>query len=411
MKTRYLDSGKKSIGLLILMAACYALIYMTKNCYTAAMASIVSAGIMTKSQTGLISAVFYLVYAPFQIVGGVAADKLSPKWLITLGVIGAGICNGLIYFVNGYVAMIIIWGLNALVQFGVWPSIFKIITTELMPNHRTVGILCVNLSISVGLGISYLFATFIVDWKDNFLYSAIILFLIAAAFFIFYSGFESKMSEHELPDRKEKENKRKKGTFSLILKSGVPLLLVISFSANMITYCIKGLMPVMLVECYENVTPSFANALNILLVIASPIGLLISSLPIFKRLNVPSVIAIFSALCIPFFVLVLWVGNINLYLIVGSLTVICIISSALTLQFSYISKTFAVFGCVGTLSGLFNCAASFGIMAWNFIFTRVADAYGWGTTAKLWLFVMMAAFIICLISIPIWKNFLKRIKA
>lgn len=410
MKTRYLENSKKSIGLLALMCVCYALIYMTKNCYTAAMASIVSAGIMTKSQTGLISAVFYLVYAPFQIVGGIAADKLSPKWLITVGVIGAGICNGLIYFVNGYVAMIIIWGLNAVVQFGVWPSIFKIVTTELLPSHRTAGILCVNLSLSVGLAISYLLAVFIVDWKNNFLFSSITLFLIAIVFFFAYTKFEGKMSEFEAKEHQKPENKRRQGTLALIFKSGVPLFLVLSFAANMITYCIKGIMPVMLVECYENVTPSFANALNILLVIASPVGLMIAALPIFKRLNVPSVIAIFSALCIPFFILVLWVGNVNLFLIVGSLTMICIVSSALTLQFSYISKTFAEFGCVGTLSGLFNCAASFGIMAWNFVFTRVADAHGWGATTKLWLIIMIAEFIIAIISIPIWKKFLKKVK-
>ena len=78
MKTRYLENSKKSIGLLALMCVCYALIYMTKNCYTAAMASIVSAGIMTKSQTGLISAVFYLVYAPFQI------DGHTPNWTTAL---------------------------------------------------------------------------------------------------------------------------------------------------------------------------------------------------------------------------------------------------------------------------------------------------------------------------------------
>ena len=35
------------------------------NEWSEAMASIVDAGVMTKSQTGLIAAAFYLVYAPF----------------------------------------------------------------------------------------------------------------------------------------------------------------------------------------------------------------------------------------------------------------------------------------------------------------------------------------------------------
>ena len=42
-------------------------------------------GAMTKSQTGLITAVFYLVYAPLQVVGGIFADKYDPEKLIKIG--------------------------------------------------------------------------------------------------------------------------------------------------------------------------------------------------------------------------------------------------------------------------------------------------------------------------------------
>ena len=61
--------------------------------FTSAMAIIVEEGFMTKSQTGLINAVFWIVYAPFQIVGGIAADKYSPYKLIMIGLLGAAISN------------------------------------------------------------------------------------------------------------------------------------------------------------------------------------------------------------------------------------------------------------------------------------------------------------------------------
>ena len=53
----------------------YAVVYMTKNMFTSAMAIIVEEGFMTKSQTGLINAIFWIVYAPFQIIGGFAVDR------------------------------------------------------------------------------------------------------------------------------------------------------------------------------------------------------------------------------------------------------------------------------------------------------------------------------------------------
>lgn len=91
---------------------------MTKNMFSSAMATIVEEGFMTKSQTGLINAVFWLVYAPFQVVGGFAADKYSPYKLIVIGLVGAMIANIVIYFNQSYPVMMGAWVFNAIVQFG-----------------------------------------------------------------------------------------------------------------------------------------------------------------------------------------------------------------------------------------------------------------------------------------------------
>lgn len=87
----HLENKKVSFMYFWIIWLMYALVYMTKNCYSAAMASIVSEGILTKSQTGLITALFYGVYGPLQIVGGIYADKYNPGKLIKIGLIGAGI--------------------------------------------------------------------------------------------------------------------------------------------------------------------------------------------------------------------------------------------------------------------------------------------------------------------------------
>ena len=88
MKTKFLEDKRLSIVLFAFIFVMYAFVYMTKTCFSAAMASIVSEGVMTKSQTGLISAMFYLVYAPFQIFGGKLADKASMFGGVVLIAIG-----------------------------------------------------------------------------------------------------------------------------------------------------------------------------------------------------------------------------------------------------------------------------------------------------------------------------------
>lgn len=94
----HLESRGKSRAFFLFIWFLYAIVCMTKNCYNGAMASIVSDGILTKSQTGLISAMFYVAYAPLQVFGGFLADKFSSERMIKIGLIGAALANGVIFF-------------------------------------------------------------------------------------------------------------------------------------------------------------------------------------------------------------------------------------------------------------------------------------------------------------------------
>jgi len=77
-KNKYLESKGLSILLFVFLFLLYAVVYMTKNMFSSAMAIIVEDGFMTKSQTGMINAVYWFVYALFQVFGGFAVDKYSP---------------------------------------------------------------------------------------------------------------------------------------------------------------------------------------------------------------------------------------------------------------------------------------------------------------------------------------------
>jgi len=412
MKSRSLVDKRKSIYLFILVFISYSLIYMTKNCYSAAMASIVSEGIMTKSQTGLISAAFYLIYAPFQIVGGIAADKYSPGKLILIGFLGAGIANLLIYFIEGYVWMIIIWSCNAVVQFGVWPSIFKIVSTELSEEIRHSGLFYISMSSTFGLVLSYILAAIIKDWKDNFLVSAIVLFSVFAIFLICYRILEKYMissgsSQNTAPIKTKGEEKNNL-KLRAIITSGMPIMLCVGLVHNMLNLGVKSLVPVMLMESYTNLTPTTANILNIILILAAPIGLFFSLVPIFRRLSPIVVISIWFFIAIPMLILICFIGKIPLFLAIGALAIVMLCMGPISLFYSYMTRKFEKFGCVATVSGCVNAMASLGIVLANFVFARIADSFGWLTTTKCWLVLSIVAFILCIINIPIWKRFVNK---
>ena len=81
----HLENKVVSRRFFLYIFAMYSLVCMTKNCFNGALADIVTEGVLTKSQTGFITAMFYIVYTPLQIVGGIFADKFSPELMIKIG--------------------------------------------------------------------------------------------------------------------------------------------------------------------------------------------------------------------------------------------------------------------------------------------------------------------------------------
>jgi len=369
----------------------------------------VDAGIMTKSQTGLIAACFYLVYAPFQIIGGLAADKYSPYKLILIGMIGGGICNLLVYFTQNYIAMIIIWSLNAVFQFGIWPSTFKIVSTQLSPDHKVKGSLYISLSNVSGLLLSYLCAIYMGNWKNNFLVSALILFSFSLLFFFAYKNIEKHMEEMpilEVSNTKGKE-KKEKNFFLLAIKAGLPFLMLVAMIQTMLNLGLKSLTPVMLMESYDSISPGLANGLNIILIVASPMGLFIAKNRFFQKFNTVSVIAIFLMLAIPLLGVITFLGRVDLLFVVLALTIMMVVLTAVSTMFSYVSLAFGVYGRSGTVSGLINCMASLGIVLANYVFASLADWKGWGITTQCWFWIGIFALCCALVTIPIWKKFRK----
>ena len=136
MKNKCLKSLKYSVILFVLIFVLNSFVYMTKNMFAAAMASIVEDGVMSKSQTGLISAVFWLVYGIFQFAGGFLSDKFNPYKLVTIGIVGGIIANIIIYFNQSFPVVITVWCINAALQFGLWPGCFKIDSSQISLEFR-----------------------------------------------------------------------------------------------------------------------------------------------------------------------------------------------------------------------------------------------------------------------------------
>lgn len=381
---------------------------MTKNCFGSSMVFIVNEGLLSAFETGTVTAAFYLVYAVLQIVGGVLTDKWNPERFITVGLVGAGICNLAIYINQSYAVMLTAWVLNACLQFAVWPAAFKIVSTLLCRDMQDSALFQVTFGNPIGVVLSYVLAALVGSaWRLNFLVSALGLFLIALLWELTCKSVKPYITELTVDTPKERAE-GSRGFIKTALKAGIILLLILSFTRTMFDLGMKAVAPTMINASYEEVSPVFATLLNIIILVSGAIGPCISHL-IYPRLmrNEAVIITLFFLLSLPLTAAMLLIGKVSPIIIVILLALVVMLMSAASLfTTSYIASRFNIYGKGATVAGILNSAASFGVSSANTLFTGLAEG-GWIYTIIAWIVIMVISLIISAINIPIWTKFLK----
>ena len=386
----------------------YMIVYMTKNCFNAALADIVNEGILTKSQTGSITAAFYIVYAPLQIVGGMAADRFSPHLLIKIGLIGGAVANSVIFFNQNYYVMLITWVLNAVVQFAVWPSVFKIMTSELCRSDRKQMVFYMSLSSTAGLLGNYLLAAFLPSWEYNFAVSAALLLGLAVGIHF----YDRHINKYMIPDRVEAVEVKADVTASyngsslkLFWFSGMFLLLVPVFVRSVIGQGIKSLSPTMIMETY-GMSPQISNLLNIFIIIAGIVGTMMVRFLLKDRMSEMMGIALFLVLTFGLSVALIFSDN-----LITTMIILCLMSTTSTapvLFMSYFNSDFSKYGKNATATGIYNTAGSIGVCASSYVIAVIADNFGWGVTQGVWCASLLVSVIVAIIIIPMNNRFRKK---
>jgi len=419
VNNKCLHNEKLSITLFFLTLIIYSLVYMTKNCYSAAMVLLVDEGILTKTQTGAISAAFYLVYALFQIIGGIAADKYSPFKLIFIGLFGSMLCNIAILFADSYGSMLAIWALNGAVQFGVWPGVFRIMASVLSPVHRRDAIFYSMFGGTAGTVMSFVVAGFTSTWKTNFVVASVVLFICSVTWLFSSSYFVKNLDDEDnhshgvthLPEPAKAIASQPQKKIPLFWKSGLLIMFLPLIITSMFSVGIQAVVPTMINESYDKVSPSVASFLGVFPVIVGVFGKFTIQ-AIYKKKIYNESMTLFinlSIILIPLLVMS-FIGKISYWVILAMLSLIVAIANGCTvITATYIPLRFSPYGCTSTVSGIINGMASLGIVCSNFLSPRFADMFGgWFEVVLVWIaFAAVAAIVYFAAYIP-WKKFISQ---
>ena len=408
----HIENVRVSRWFFVLLFAIYSITYMTKGCFSGSLADIVAEGVFTNSETGLISAVFYMIYTPLQIVGGIVADKYNPERLIKIGLLGGAVCNAVIFFNQNYYVMLITWAINAVIQFGIWPSIFKIMTSQLYPGDRTEMIFIMSLTATVGLLGTFVLAAAVPRWEYNFAVSAGLLLLCAVMLHIGDRRVDKYVVDDANTSRTEKSQSvapiminTGESTASLFRRSGFILMLVPAFVRSAVGQSVKSISPTFIMESFE-VAPSTSNLLNILIIIFGVVGTVLVRFVLKNKVK-NEVVGIITFMLPALFIAIALLFSSTLWVTIVLLCALALTTTAPSLFISYFNSQFAKYGKNATAAGISNAASSLGVCTASYIYPLLADHMGWTAVIVAWAVFMIVSLVVLAITLPISLKFAK----
>lgn len=415
-KQLYLESHGKSRLVFIACFAAYTASYVGRINFSAALSAIVSSGLFTKPEGGLIGSAFFVVYGVFQIINGFLGDRISPFKMIISGLSLSCVANVAMTFCTTNVAMAVVWGFNGFALAQLWVAILKILASIINEEMRAKACLHISATLPIGTVLAYLTASVAIkffSWKHVF-YSAAVILAAAAVFFAAVSiGIKKELVFREVAVQKklasDGESKKSKGIFALFLASGVLFLLPADAIHGAIKEGITTWMPTMLTEVYDT-SAAFSVLLSICLPVFNISGAYIIT-PIynkvFKKDEIKTGAAILIFTLVPLS-LVIFMAKLPIYL---SIVLLALCTTAMY-TYNYVVITlvpmrFASTGKTATVTGIMNAAAYVGSAASSYGFGVVSEKIGWGGTAGVWVGLCFAALLLTLASAGKWRGFFK----
>ena len=428
-KLRKITNGRTAMALFLLCWAAYFTSYIGRLNYSSAMTAMIQEEILTKSQAGFISMVYFFAYGIGQLCNGLLGDRMHPGKMIFTGLSAAALMNLLMGFTGQFLLMSVIWGINGYAQAMIWPPIIRIFA-EMLEKERKMKY-CVDIVSSqvVGTLASYLIAAgvmWLFGWKAVFAAAAVCLAVMAAVWTVGFGKIErgdgQEIGRDEDDDERTAEpgghgkvrtaeadgdgNARTAGAggdggesfFFVLLHCGLLAVLFPVVIHGMLKDGVTTWVPTYIAETFLT-SPSFSILVTTALPVLNLTGAYAARFVYEKcKGNEIRAAAVFfsaatAALC------GLWIGkgvSIVLTVLLFAVTTAAMMAVN-TLFVNMLPLRFEKMGRVSTVSGFLNSAAYLGTAVSTFTIGVMVEKLGWNVTIGSWVALTAGALAVCVV--------------
>lgn len=385
------QKAKNALFIGTLCSISYFAVYIARNILSAVTPQMVEGG-YTEEYIGNISSLFFIFYAVGQLINGSIGDKIKAKWMISTGLLGAGITNFVFSKITLYPnTAMIVYGLTGFFLSMIYGPMTKMVSENTEPLHAVRCSLGYTFSSFFGSPFAGLLASFLV-WESVFTISSAALIGMAIINFIFCARFEKhgivKYGQY-LPEKKGVQN------IKVLFKHQIVKFSVISILTGIVRTSVVFWLPTYIAQYLGFSSQSAAGIFTAATLVISFTTFL--AVFVYEKLRHDmdkTILLMFLSACL-FFALTYLV---KLPILNILFIVLAIMSSngAASILWSIYCPSLRDTGMVSSATGFLDFLSYMAAAAANLIFANAATSIGWGALIFVWLLLMGIGVLLCL---------------
>lgn len=385
-------AAKKAVMIGSMCTLSYLAVYVARNILGAVSPQMIESGAFTTESIGTLSSVYFITYAFGQLINGRIGDKIKSRYMISLGLICAGVCNSLFSMSSGSSALsLIAYALTGYFLSMIYGPVTKVVAENTEPIYATRCSLGYTFASFFGTPLAGVLAA-VLAWQGVFSASSAVLITMGAICFIVFTIYEKKgIIEYG----KYAGNTAKGQGIRVLIRHRIIKFTLIAVLTGIVRTTVVFWLPTYLSQHLGFSTERAALIFTVSTFVISATTFL--AVFIYERLHRNMDLTILLAFCSAavFFTLVYFVRHPMLNIV---FMVLAIMSSgcAASMLYSRYCPSLRDTGMVSGATGFLDFMSYMSASVSSKLFANAASTIGWGNLILVWLSLMLIGIVVAL---------------
>ena len=383
-------NAKNAFFIGTLCSISYLAVYFARNMLSAVSPQMIETGGFTTEYIGSASSLYFITYAIGQLVNGAIGDKVKGRYMISFGLILAGICSFIFPHISfSLTAAKVVYGLTGFFLAMIYGPMTKIVAENTEPVY------------AVRCSLGYTFASFfgsplagaaavILAWDGVFTLGSIILLVMGAFCFAMFGKFEKKgIVQYNMYGLKDE----KKGSIRLLIQHQIIKFTFISVLTGIIRTTVVFWLPTYLSQYLGFSAQESAGSFTAATLIMSFAAVI--AIFVYERLKNNMDLSIFLFFCISMcaFLLVYFVKS-------PAANIVCLIvaimasNCAASIMWSRYCPGLRDTGMVSSATGFLDFMSYMAASISSTLFANAVAEIGWENLILIWFALMVGGVIV-----------------